>query len=115
LRIGIAVNANGPAVIRMDNFRVLTEVSLDADFDNDGDVDAADLPVWRSSLGVNANGDANDDGVTNGADFLIWQRQLGNDATPAVAAGSAVPEPASALLLAGGLAAAGSRRRRTSR
>ncbi|HMO84108.1 MAG TPA: hypothetical protein PKC18_04215, partial [Lacipirellulaceae bacterium] len=109
LRIGLAVNADGPAVIHLDNFRVITEVSLDADFNNDGVVDHADLAAWRSAYGVNDNGDANEDGVTDGADFLIWQRQLGNDARSALAAGGAVPEPTAGLLamcMAGALAVA---------
>ncbi|RIK72317.1 MAG: hypothetical protein DCC67_19450 [Planctomycetota bacterium] len=114
LRIGLAVNANGPAVIHMDNFRVMIETSLDADFDNDGDVDGADLPLWKAAFGVSAGGDANDDGVTDGADLLVWQRQFGNDATPATPNAAGVPEPASAALLAwaSSLAAASVRRRK---
>jgi hypothetical protein len=113
LRIGLAVNADGPAVIHIDNFRVLIETSLDADFDNDGDVDAADLPIWRAAYGVNDGGDANDDGVTNGDDFLIWQRQFGNDATPATPIVGAVPEPGACALLALGVAMIAARRRRS--
>jgi hypothetical protein len=101
LRMGLAVNADGPAVIRLDNFRVLIETSLDADFDNNGKVNAADLAVWRSAYGVNANGDANDDGVTDGADFLLWQRQLGNDATVgSTSLATGVPEPAGGAMIA---------------
>lgn len=112
LRIGLAVNADGPAVIHIDNFRVLIETSLDADFDNDGDVDGADLPIWRAAYGKTDLGDANDDGVTNGDDFLIWQQQKGNDATPATPISGAVPEPTACLLLAIGAAFVAARGRR---
>jgi hypothetical protein len=101
LRISLAVQTgDGSSTILavLDNIRFLSTISLDADFDHDGDVDKDDLPVWRTAFGVNGNGDADDDGDTDGADLLIWQRQLGNDATPAVAAGNAVPEPAAASL-----------------
>ena len=87
----------------------------DADFDNDGDVDGADLVIWQRGLGANSGatngqGDANGDGAVNGADLAIWKGLFG---TPAVAAAGAVPEPATALLALAGLGlAAGARRRR---
>ncbi|MBX3427914.1 MAG: hypothetical protein KF688_19700 [Pirellulales bacterium] len=66
-------------------YSVVLQVSqtayLEADFDEDGDVDGADLTMWQGGYGLNANGDANGDGVTDGADFLVWQRQLGSGAT----------------------------------
>lgn len=77
-----------------------TYVSLPAfaaDFNDDDQVDAADLAIWRSGFGGTADGDANDDGRVDGGDFLIWQREF--------AAGSAasttihvVPEPMSVAL-----------------
>ena len=86
----------------------------DADFDNDGDVDGADLVIWQRGLGANSGatngqGDANGDGVVNGADLAIWKGLFG---TPAVAAAGAVPEPATALLALAGLGLAASVRRR---
>ncbi|HYO24392.1 MAG TPA: hypothetical protein VEQ85_05525, partial [Lacipirellulaceae bacterium] len=116
LRIGLALNfGTGPVIVHLDNFRVLTTISLEADFDNDLDVDGQDLQVWKSAFGQTPLGDANGDGRTDGSDFVIWQRELGNDGTPAVGAAAAVPEPASAALLVCGLAAAAWSRRRTSR
>jgi hypothetical protein len=116
LRISLAVQTDTGAntiLATIDNIRLLTSVALDADFDHDGDVDGDDLGVFKASYGVNGNGDANDDGVTDGADMLIWQRQLGNDATKAVAAASAAPEPAAGALAACAIAAfAGTRRGR---
>ena len=60
--------------------------SLTADFDNDGDVDGADLtdPTlgWEARFGTDLDG----------FDFLAWQQQFGSGGSP-VAASSAVPEP----------------------
>jgi hypothetical protein len=72
---------------------------LPGDFDEDGDVDGADLPLWRAGFGMAAsaapaNGDADRDGDADGHDFLIWQRNLGT--TPPAAAttlAATVPEP----------------------
>jgi uncharacterized membrane protein len=68
-----------------------------ADFDQDGDVDAADLALWQGDYGLNANCDADDDGDTDGTDFLVWQRNL-DSATPAISANAPVPEPAASIL-----------------
>jgi hypothetical protein len=73
-----------------------------ADFDDNGQVNSADLAKWKLDFGVNANSDANGDGKSDGTDFLIWQRQFGSG-VPASAAIGAVPEPASIALI--GLAA----------
>jgi T5SS/PEP-CTERM-associated repeat protein len=71
---------------------------LTADFDDDGDVDGADLLQWRGDFGANALSDADADGDSDGADFLAWQRQLGSGA-PAVAAVQSVPEPCALSLI----------------
>jgi hypothetical protein len=99
----------------VDNIRFVVPIALDGDFDHDGDVDGADLTVWKASAGVNGNADADDDGDSDGADFLIWQRQLGNDATGAVAVAGAVPEPTSALLAVSAVLSVAAGRRRTRR
>ena len=81
---------------------------LEADFEEDGDVDAADLLRWRSGFGnfpsggaSHDAGDATGEGVVDGADFLVWQRQLNSAPAVAVAqsATGAAPEPSGALLL----------------
>jgi hypothetical protein len=82
--------------------------SLPGDFDHNDVVDAADLTVWQSNAGLGAGalhtqGDADLDGDVDGGDFLVWQRQVGQ--TPNPPAVSAIPEPATAGLLAVGLAA----------
>jgi len=70
-----------------------------ADFDNDGDVDGADLAEWTTGFGTTgaatkADGDANADMDVDGADFLIWQQEIGPAAGVA-----AIPEPAAGALL----------------
>lgn len=71
---------------------------LAADFDEDGEVDAADFAAWSAGYGqadaVPWQGDATGDGAVNGADFLAWQRQLGQTG----GAAATVPETSSSLL-----------------
>jgi hypothetical protein len=83
-----------------------------ADFNNSGQVDAADLAAWRLGLGTatgatKSQGDANGDGAVNGADYLVWQRQL----SP-LSGAAAVPEPAGAVLAGLSLLFVGVGRRR---
>jgi autotransporter-associated beta strand protein/probable HAF family extracellular repeat protein len=72
-----------------------------ADFDEDGDVDGADLTRWRTNFVTGAThlqGNADGDGDVDGADFLAWQRQAGSPGD--VVATGAVPEPGSMALAA---------------
>ncbi|RIK77972.1 MAG: hypothetical protein DCC67_12075 [Planctomycetota bacterium] len=66
---------------------------IPGDFEEDGDVDGADLGKWKTSFAVNSGSDADADGDSDGADFLTWQRNLGQ--ISAVPAAVPVPEPAS--------------------
>jgi hypothetical protein len=82
-------------------------VFLRADFQEDGDVDAADLTAWRAGFGTSsgathAQGDANGDGRVDGGDFLHWQRQVGS-VSAAFADSIAVPETGSIWIAAVGL------------
>lgn len=92
-----------------DDFRVLD--GLLADYSNNGVVDAADYTLWRDRTG-SANpatvGDGNLDGVVNNADYTVWASAFGDTNS---AAAVALPEPAGAALLAGGLAIIARRRR----
>lgn len=104
-------NGDSTILMALDNFRIVTSVSLDGDYDHDGDVDGADIAPWAASLGSTTNfaADGDENGIVDGADILLWQRNAGNDATPGSFA--AVPEPAAGLLALFGLAALGVRRR----
>jgi hypothetical protein len=75
-------------------------LELDADFNLDGSVDAADLAVWQAT-----NGD--------GAAFLAWQRNVGAEAPPPPAASVPEPQHLGAMILAA-LTLATQPRRRTS-
>jgi hypothetical protein len=69
------------------------------DFEQDGDVDAADLAAWSQNVGLvgiatHRQGDADGDADVDGDDFLVWQRQVGG-AGPAL---GAVPEAGAGVL-----------------
>ena len=68
----------------------ITLTALPGDFNSDGLVNTADRLIWEAAYGAADNG-------MDGEDFLLWQRQFQTAATTAVS--SAVPEPASGLLL----------------
>ncbi len=81
---------------------------LDADFDEDGEVDAGDLAAWQLGYGTVAaaehyKGDADGDGDVDGRDFLVWQQQFGGSNLLADAGSLVVPEPLSFSLLIMGL------------
>ncbi len=93
----------------------IDDVYFLADFDHDGDVDGKDFLIWQSGLGLtlqtdNTNGDANGDGNVDAADLPFWESQYGS-VFSLVAAVTAVPEPASGLLLALGAMSLFRRRR----
>lgn len=99
---------------RIDYDTVADTVSLtvspifEADFDEDGDVDNADLAIWDIGYGngtLHTEGDADGDHDVDGSDFLVWQQQFGlhGDSSSSgliVAADVVVPEPASAWMAA---------------
>jgi hypothetical protein len=80
-----------------------------SDFDGDGAVDGADLPVWETAPWNSEQADATADALSDGADLLAWQRAAFH-AGPA--AQHAVPEPIAVAWLALVVAAAARRRPR---
>ena len=85
-------------------------VNMPGDFNDDGNVNAADYTVWRNNLGsnfaLNGNGDetGGSAGVVDRADYNLWKLHYGEH-NPGAGAGdftSTVPEPkALALALIG--------------
>ncbi len=82
--------------------------TLPGDYDADGDVDPDDYARWRLAYGTSdLAADGNDDGVVDAADYTVWRDHLGTatgnstiTAERAVSASpTAIPEPATALLL----------------
>lgn len=102
------VTADGEAVDVPVEF--VGNTPLFGDFDNDGDVDGADLTQWEGDYALNGDSDANNDGDSDGSDFLAWQRDFGN-IVPAAGAAS-VPEPGCGVLLIASLLLASNLRRK---
>jgi hypothetical protein len=76
------------------------------DYNGDHVVDAADYTVWRDTLGqtipAGTGADGNDNGTVDAADYTFWLSHFGA-AAPAAGHGVAVPEPATCVLVFGGL------------
>ena len=85
-----------------------------ADLNGDGKVDGGDLAIWQQNydpLGTGNNtfalGDWNGDGKIDGGDLALWQQNydpIGSAGADGM--GANVPEPATLLLIATGLAGA---------
>ena len=90
---------------------MITAHVIDADFNDDENVDGVDLATWEMNFGSTTatatTGDADGDGDADGADFLQWQREI----TPPVET-AAVPDPGAAALLLVAAAAGCALRRR---
>ena len=90
---------NANSMLRIaENKRASLITVVPGDFNGDGTVDGDDLSQWEEDFGINADSDADDDGDSDGNDFLIWQQNV-NLPGGLAAASTAVPEPASVLLL----------------
>jgi hypothetical protein len=77
---------------------------LAGDYNGDGFVNAADYVVWRKELGTSVSlpGDTTP-GTVDEADYTVWRENFGhtmNDGATGALAYSAVPEPATWLLIA---------------
>ncbi|WP_168206645.1 lamin tail domain-containing protein [Lacipirellula limnantheis] len=86
------------------------ETTIDADFNNDGIVNGADLLIWQRGFGVGvsrAAGDADGDGAVNAADLAWWKSTFGTPFGAAVA----IPEP-TAIVIGGTLFPVLAKRRR---
>ena len=75
-----------------------------ANFDADDDIDGADFLTWQRGVGIEAGaslslGDANGDGAVDSTDLALWSTQFATSSGLASAAGIAVPEPATSLMV----------------
>ncbi|WP_231930894.1 hypothetical protein [Botrimarina hoheduenensis] len=72
--------------------------SLPGDYNNDGQVDAADYTVWRDALGsqMNLAADGSGNGIVDQADYNVWVNNFGATFSIAIA----VPEPSAGVAMA---------------
>lgn len=83
--------------------RVVNATML-GDYNNDGDVNAADFVLWRHTLGQLVGqftgADGNGNGAIDNGDYDLWRAHFGQTAGSGVGATTnAVPEPATLVLL----------------
>ncbi len=78
---------------------------LPGDYNQDGNVDAADYTVWRNALNTSSMiADGNADGAVTAADYQIWKSAYGLSSIGGGGASivRAVPEPSGLLIWLGG-------------
>jgi putative glycosyl hydrolase len=95
-----------------DNSQLLSDgllqivAGLSGDFNEDGQVDAADYVAWRDSygqIGAGLSADGNGDLRVNDADYMVWRANFGETLSgsgASIATSGAIPEPTSAALVA---------------
>ena len=90
--------------------------TLPGDYNDNGAVDAADYVLWRKLSGTSdARADGDNDGTVGPGDYAVWRTNFGRTPGAAASAGhlaSAVPEPASIMLVAMSMFVVMMRRRR---
>lgn len=116
IRLGSGVSSTQDAYY--DNFLLeyfpAVAPSNTADFNGDGEIDAADYVIWRKhngaiGSGTQSTGDANGDTNVDSLDYAEWSKNFGS--SPAGSGGGAVPEPSTVMLLLLGISAFSPRRR----
>jgi len=79
-----------------------TSIGLDGDYNNDGEINAADYSVWRDALTAGSSSLINDPtpGTVDESDFLYWRAHFGETAPFGAGSGAGtVPEPTSQVLM----------------
>jgi hypothetical protein len=117
LRMGAGVSSTEDAYY--DNYKIEfipAPVTNDADFNEDGVIDAGDYPSWRkfnptATGATEAMGDADGDGDVDAADEAKWEMTFGNSSPTGSGGSGAVPEPSSIVMLLLAVAGLASRRR----
>jgi arabinogalactan endo-1,4-beta-galactosidase len=95
---------NGSLLPAASAFEQFLPAQIPGDYNQDGNVDAADYILWRKTLGsttrLAANGDdmGTSAGVIDQADFDLWRARFGGTAGTAQTA-TTVPEPVTTILL----------------
>jgi hypothetical protein len=76
--------------------------SVAGDYDQDGDVDAADYVVWRDALEQGGPGRADGDhnGLTDAADYEVWRTHFGQLVPTGEPPTGAIPEPPTLMFAA---------------
>jgi hypothetical protein len=90
-----------------DPTKILVRIrSADADYNNNGRVDAADYVVWRKRLGAavepGSGADANRSGIIDAGDYDIWRSQFGAMVTSGAVSSATttpIPEPRTIYLI----------------
>ncbi|MEX2168078.1 MAG: hypothetical protein WD851_02105 [Pirellulales bacterium] len=79
----------------------VSAAALAGDYNGNGTVDAADYTVWRDTLDSTTNlaADGSGNNVVDQADYDVWKQHFGESGAGSSLGGSAVPEPASLVLL----------------
>jgi len=75
---------------------------IPGDYDRDGAVTAADYVVWREMLGQSGTllaADGDGDGEVDSTDYDVWRSHFGQTNAGGTSVGSAIPEPATLLML----------------
>jgi hypothetical protein len=80
--------------------QLTAEVTLAGDYNDDGVVDAADYVVWRNNLNgsISLPNDPTP-GSVSAADYQVWKSNFGATGGGGLVVGSAVPEPATTMLV----------------
>ncbi|MEX0641380.1 MAG: DNRLRE domain-containing protein [Pirellulales bacterium] len=112
---GLAAVAAGTYAPRLllDAIAILSPTLL-GDYNQDGQVDAADYVVWRRSFGQSGSGlpaDGNGNGTVDYDDHNLWRANFGRSAASAFSASGIIPEPSTLPLAVAALVFIGLRRR----
>lgn len=103
----LAPSSGGVGDVHWYTFEIAGPAVLGGDFNGDSVVDAADYTLWRDNLGaatetaINGAGDGQN-GVDIG-DYNLWRQNFGATIGSLASKASAVPEPATLWLIAGGI------------
>ncbi len=99
----VPASVNGDGNLDATEYFLLQLVAKPGDYDRDGDVDAADYDLWRSTFlsQTDLRADGNGNGVVDAADYTVWRDHVGTtggaqvSSEPSTSTTAVAPEPAS--------------------